>query len=150
MPPIALRYLRASFAFLIYGVLLGLHLSAALHLGRGGYGPGYVAAHTHVGMIGFLLMGIAGIALWKLPEPAPGASARVPEVCWWLLVLSVLARSTLEVWTSYASWSWLRTGVFAVSCAEAVAIFVLGRHLLARARSAMTARSDPHKFESRE
>lgn len=131
----ALRYLRASFAFLIWGILIGLHISAAQHLGRGGFGAGYVSAHTHVGMVGFLLMGVAGVALWKLPEPAPGTRASVPGACWWALVVLVLARSTLEVLTSYASWSWLHPGVFVVSCAEALAIFVLGRHLLARARS---------------
>lgn len=135
MTPTVLRYLRASFAFLIWGVLIGLHISAALHLGHGSYGAGYISAHTHVLMVGFLLMGIAGVALWKLPEPAPGTHPSVPQACWWALVVLVLARSTLEVLTSYASWSWLHTGVFAVSCVEAVVIFVLGRHLLARARA---------------
>lgn len=135
MPPIALRYLRASFFFLIYGILIGLHLSAALQLGRGGYGPGYVSAHTHVEMIGFLLMGIAGVALWKLPEPAPGTSAALPVRCWWALVVLVLARSTLEVTQSYATWTWLGPSIFGVSCLEGVAVFVLGRHLLARARA---------------
>lgn len=143
MTPIALRYLRASFAFLIWGILIGLHLSAAMHLGHGVWGAGYIAAHTHVLMVGFLLMGIAGALLWRLPEPAPGTHARVPLVCWWLLVVLVLARSSLEVSTSYASWTWLHTGVFVVSCAEAIAIFVLGRHLLARALATMTPRSDP-------
>lgn len=135
MPPIALRYLRASFAFLIWGILIGLHLSAALHLGHGGHGAGYLSAHTHVQMVGFLLMGIAGVALWKLPEPAPGTHAAVPRVSWWALVVLVLARSTLEVLSSYVHWSWLHPGVFWVSCAEALVIFVLGRHLLARARA---------------
>lgn len=135
MTPTVLRYLGASFAFLFWGVLIGLHISAALHLGHGSYGAGYISAHTHVLMVGFLLMGIAGVALWKLPEPAPGTHASVPQACWWALVVLVLARSTLEVLTSYASWSWLHTGVFAVSCVEAVVIFVLGRHLLARARA---------------
>lgn len=136
MPPIALRYLRASFAFLIWGILIGLHLSAALHLGHGGYGAGYLSAHTHVLMVGFLLMGIAGVALWKLPEPAPGTHPAVPLLSWWALVVLVLARSSLEVTTSYAHWSWLHPAVFWVSCAEAVVIFALGRHLLARARAA--------------
>lgn len=135
MTPIALRYLHASFGFLIWGILIGLHLSAALHLGRGSAGAGYLSAHTHVVMVGFLLMGIAGAALWRLPEPAPGTHAAVPAVSWWALVALVLARSTLEVLTSYVSWSWLHPGVFVVSCIEALAIFVLGRHLLARARA---------------
>lgn len=135
MPAIALRYLRASFFFLIYGIAIGLHLSAALHLGRGGYGFGYVSAHTHVEMIGFLLMGIAGVTLWRLPEPAPGTSAALPGRCWWALVVLVVVRSTLEVAISYAAWGWLGPTVFATSCLEAVAVFALGRHLLARARA---------------
>jgi len=135
MSGIALRYLRASFFFLLYGMLVGLHLSAALHLGRGGYGLGYISAHTHVQMIGFLLMGIAGVALWKLPEPAPGTNAALPGRCWWALVVLVLTRSTLEVLTSYATWGWLGAAIFGASCLEAVAVFALFRHLLARARA---------------
>ncbi len=59
MPPIALRYLRASFFFLIWGILIGLHLSAALHLGHGGYGMVFLARDPLIGRY---------VAL-KLPRP---------------------------------------------------------------------------------
>jgi len=135
VPSIALRYMRASFFFLIYGILIGLHISAAMHFGRGGYGATYVSAHTHVQMIGFFLMGIAGVALWKLPEPAPGTRANLPELCWWGLVAAVLARSTCEVLETYVTWRWLGPATFTASCFEGLLVFVLGRHLLARARA---------------
>jgi hypothetical protein len=135
MPAIALRYLRASFFFLVYGILIGLHLSAAIHLERGVYGLGYISAHTHIQMIGFLLMGIAGVTLWRLPDPAPGTRSGTPQVCWWGFVVAVLLRSTLEISSCYVEWSWLGGAIFAVSCFEALVIFVLGRHLLRRARA---------------
>jgi hypothetical protein len=133
--PIALRYVRTSFAFLIYGILVGLHLSAALHLQRGIWGAGYVSAHTHIEMVGFLLMLLAGLALWRLPEPAPGTRASVPSTCWWALTAGVIARSSFEILTSYYAWSWLGAAVFGASCLEAVVIWVLGRHILERFRA---------------
>lgn len=133
-PAIARRYLKTSLVFLLYGISIGLHLSAAQHMGWATYRAGYVAAHTHVILIGFLVMMVAGLGLWLLPEP-PGARAWVPGACWWLLVATVLARSTSELLTGYYGWRWVGAAVFATSCAQAASLCVLGVHLLARLRA---------------
>lgn len=138
-PPLARRYLVTAVVFLLYGLSIGLHISAALHLGLAVFRGGYVSAHTHVILIGFVVLGLAGVGLWALPEPASPLWRRVPGVCWWLLVASVLARSTTEIFSGYYGWRWVGPAVFLASSVQAAAISALALHLLARLRAA----SDP-------
>jgi hypothetical protein len=135
-PPLARRYLVTAVAFLLYGLSIGLHISAALHLGLAVFRGGYVSAHTHVILVGFVVLGLAGVGLWALPEPASRLWRRVPGACWWLLVLSVLGRSTTEILSGYYGWRWVGPAVFLASSVQATAITALALHLLARLRAA--------------
>ena len=139
-PPLARRYLKASVAFFVYGILIGLHISAALNLGWGTFRGGYVAAHTHVLLIGFLSMLIAGLALWRLPEQEGSSRSWVPAAAWWLLVLTVLGRSTSEILTGYFVKPRFGMAVFAFSTLQACALGALAVHL---ARRAMNLRAGP-------
>ena len=138
-PPLARRYLKASVGFFVYGILIGLHISAALHLGWGMFRGGYVAAHTHVLLIGFVAMLLAGLALWRFPDPKAGSWVWLPEAAWWLLVLTVLGRSTSEILTGYFGWRGLGAAVFLVSCLQASALGTLAVHLLRRATAIRAA-----------
>ena len=138
-PSLARRYLKASVAFFVYGILIGLHISSALHLGLGTFRGGYVAAHTHVLLIGFVAMLLAGLALWRFPEPKPSSWIWLPEAAWWLLVLTVVGRSTSEILTGYFVWRGFGVGVFAISCVQAFALGALAVHLLGRMTFVRTA-----------
>jgi hypothetical protein len=135
-PPLARRYLKASVGFFVYGILIGLHISAALHLGWGTFRGGYVAAHTHVLLIGFVAMLLAGLALWRFPEPKTGSWVGLPEASWWLLVLTVVGRSTSEILTGYFAWRGFGAAVFLISGLQACALAALAMHLLGRATAA--------------
>ena len=135
MPPLARRYVTTAVVFLIYGLSIGLHISAALHLGLAAFRGGYVSAHTHVILIGFVVMLLAGLGLWLLPEPGSGRWRWVPGACWWLLVATVLGRSTTEILSGYYGWRWIGPVVFLASSAQAATLTALGLHLLARLRA---------------
>ena len=136
LPPLARRYFRAALFFLLYGLSIGLHISAALHMGWATFRGGYVSAHAHVILIGCVLMLVAGLGLWLLPEPASGRWRWLPGACWWLLVATILGRSTTEILSGYYGWRWLGAAVFAASNLQAAALAGLGLHLLARLRAA--------------
>ena len=138
-PPLARRYLKASVGFFVYGILIGLHISAALHLGWGTFRGGYVAAHTHVLLIGFVAMLLAALALWRFPEPKPASWIWLPEAAWWLLVVTVLGRSTSEILTVYFAWRAFGAAVFVISCVQALALGALAVHLHGRATAFWTA-----------
>ena len=134
LPPPALRYVRAALVFLVYGMSLGLHVSAALHMGWGVYRGTYRLAHVHVLMIGFLLMLLAGLALWRFPEPAPGSRAWIPSASWWALVVTVLLRSSAEIADGYFHAAWIPALTFGSSCVQFVVLWALAAHLFARMR----------------
>lgn len=138
MPALVRRYLKTSIAFLILGMMLGLHVSAAEYLGLGWVRPGYIVAHTHMLLIGFLLMLIMGVALWMFPKPAEGDGRYRPErfeVLWWLVTAGVLLRATFEILGGYLAGRWIGIGVFSASVVESVAIALFFLGLWPRIRS---------------
>lgn len=138
MPPLVRRYLKTSFCFLVFGLLTGLHVSAAEYMGWGVIRQGYVPAHAHLILVGFLLMLILGVALWMFPKPAEGDVRWKPgrfEFVYWMLVLGVLGRTTGEIVREYSTnraWGAL---VFGASSLETLGVIVFVVSLWPRIRS---------------
>jgi hypothetical protein len=70
MTPLARRYIKTSFVFLMAGLLLGGWIVVAeFVLGR--YPPRlFITAHAHLLLVGFMLMIVMGVATWMFPRPA--------------------------------------------------------------------------------
>ena len=138
MPPLVRRYLKTAFVFLVLGLLTGLHVSAVEYMGWGVMRRGYVPAHAHMILVGFLLQTIMGVALWMFPKPAEGDRRWKPGrfvLVYWLLVLGVVGRSTGEIVHEYTYdrlWSWM---VFVSSSVETLAVIVFVVSMLPRIRS---------------
>jgi heme/copper-type cytochrome/quinol oxidase subunit 1 len=100
MSPLVRRYLRTAIGFLLAGLGLGLWMLIQREL-EGRYpGPGLISAHTHVILVGFVMMMILGVALWMFPRPQrndvryrPG----IAEAAYWLLTVSTAVRFVGEV-----------------------------------------------------
>lgn len=103
MPPLARRFLKTAIAFGVLGIMTGMHMSTALHLGAGEMHRYYASAHTHIMLVGCSMMLGMGIALWKLPE-APTGSRHQPwldATSYWLVTLCSLGRYSFECWIGY-------------------------------------------------
>lgn len=138
MPAITRRYLKTAIVFLIYGLLVGLHIGAAEYAGWGTLRPPYIVAHTHLLMIGFLLMLIMGVAQWMFPKPAEGDARHKPEralLAWWMLTIGVLVRSTCELASAYVVSHALGVVTFLAACLEVLAVVVFFVNLWPRIRS---------------
>ena len=82
------RYLKTAIAFLIVGVVLGLWYLIRRETTGVLPTPRELSAHTHALLVGFVMMVIAGVALWIFPRPAAGDTRYKPvlaELAWWLL-----------------------------------------------------------------
>jgi hypothetical protein len=64
-------YLRTAFVFLALGLVSGLWIEFDLVTG-GTISHGMVVAHTHLLLVGFLLMMILGTAFWLFPRSGRG------------------------------------------------------------------------------
>jgi hypothetical protein len=99
MPPLARRFLRTAWAFLAAGVLLGLWMLAAREYAL----PAPVrlrSAHSHLVLVGFVILTIGGVALWMFPRPAKGDTRYRPllaEWAYWLAGGGTALRALLEL-----------------------------------------------------
>ncbi len=110
-------FIKTAFFFFILGLLAGLYLYAA---------PIYswvaphtlVAAHTHVLLMGGMLMMILGVAVWFFPRPAKDDSKYKPGVIlglYWLFAASTLLRFVAEVISGFPGYQGLRLVGFIMS-----------------------------------
>ena len=98
--PLVRRYLRTAIGFLLAGLGLGLWMLIQREL-EGRYpGPRLISAHTHVILVGFVMMMILGVALWMFPRPQRNDVRYRPafaEAAYWLLTVSTAVRFVGEV-----------------------------------------------------
>ena len=62
-------FIKTSIIFLVTGLLTGLYMSVSQSLFEKGYSAELVSAHTHIILLGSVMMMIMGVALWFFPRP---------------------------------------------------------------------------------
>ena len=142
MSPLVRRYLRTAIGFLLTGLGLGLWMLIRREL-EGRYpGPRLISAHTHVILVGFVMMMILGVALWMFPRPGRDDvhyRPAIAEAAYWLLTVSTAARFAGEVLPPGAIGplqSWL---VVLAGTGQVVALGIFFYNLLPRIRSTRNA-----------
>lgn len=109
MNPLVRRYLKTAIAFLLIGLALGFWML----LGRE-FGVPVAwrlrSAHTHALLVGFVLMMIAGVALWMFPRPRTGEATHQPllaEIAWWGIAGGTGVRVLFEAWPgTHVGFAW--------------------------------------------
>jgi heme/copper-type cytochrome/quinol oxidase subunit 1 len=112
--PLVRRYLKTAIGFLIAGITLGGIVLVRRELTGRYPSAELVSAHTHVILVGFVMMMILGVAQWMFPRPArddpryrPGAA----EAAYWMLTLATLLRFAGEIARSASDGLPLRVAV---------------------------------------
>ena len=91
MSPLVQRYLRTAITFLLIGLGLGAWMLIRRELAGEYPVPRLVSAHTHVILVGFVMMMILGVALWMFPRPDRDDVRYRPalaQAAYWLLTVS--------------------------------------------------------------
>lgn len=71
-------FIKTSLTFLILGLLTGVYMSLARNVFNWGFGDELISAHTHVVLVGSVMMMIMGVALWFFPRPRRTIDGTVP------------------------------------------------------------------------
>jgi heme/copper-type cytochrome/quinol oxidase subunit 1 len=106
LSPLVQRYLRTAIIFLLIGLGLGAWMLIRRELAGEYPGPRLVSAHTHVILVGFVMMMILGVALWMFPRPERDDVRYRPalaEVAYWLLTVSTATRFLSEASSTSAA-----------------------------------------------
>jgi cbb3-type cytochrome oxidase subunit 1 len=125
MPPLVRRFLKTAIAFLLLGVALGVHMLARRELAGVWATPWWTSAHTHAILVGFVMMMIAGVALWMFPRPAKEDTRfdpRAAEGAYWFLTIGTAARLAGELMRPMSAASSLRWMIVAGGAAQALGL----------------------------
>ena len=142
MSPLVQRYLRTAITFLLIGLGLGAWMLIRRELGGEYPGPRLVSAHTHVILVGFVMMMILGVALWMFPRPDRDDVRYRPalaEAAYWLLTVSTATRFVSEVSSPSAPGPLHRWLTVVAGLGQVVGLGVFFYNLLPRIRSARKA-----------
>jgi heme/copper-type cytochrome/quinol oxidase subunit 1 len=100
MTPLVRLYVKTSFVFLVLGLALGAYVAVEVNLlGRAVPWP-LITAHTHLLLVGFMLMLVFGVATWMFPRPARDDARYRPglaSLVYWLLTVSTAVRALGEL-----------------------------------------------------
>lgn len=145
MHSLARRYLKTAIVFLIVGLSLGVWLLLRRELGGAAISARELSAHTHALLVGFVMLMIAGVALWIFPRPAADDTRYKPVLAtaaWWCLAPGTAARVIGEVAAGFTATPWQRGAIVVGGVLQAVGLALVFWTLLPRIRAAGSAQRE--------
>jgi len=118
-------FIKTSIAFLVVGLLTGLHMTLATNVFKKGYGAELISAHTHVILVGSVIMMIMGVALWFFPRPEKTDTHYNPTnilIAYWIMTIATSLRYVFQVSAAYAEADWVKVMIAAASTLQIIAI----------------------------
>ncbi len=121
---LARYYVKSAILFLVMGLLLGGYMSYRINISDAAVPQSLITAHTHLILVGFVMMLIMGIALWLFPRPREKVfySPLLAEITFYLMFLSILVRSAGEIASGIILSPWIAGTVVAGSFGEIAGI----------------------------
>ncbi len=136
------RYIKTAIAFLLSGLGLGLWMIVRREL-FGMFATAYeISAHTHVILVGFVMMMILGVALWLFPRPEKADERyqpRLATLAYWLLTLGTAVRAIGELARASVDGPAIGLTIVAASVAQVMAIAIFFYTMWSRIRAVGSA-----------
>ena len=120
-------FIKTAIGFLILGLLTGLFMMASKYLFNSGYPYNFINAHTHVILIGCVMMMMMGVATWFFLRAEKEDKKYNPDLI--LLVYGMMAISTLtrfisEIINGYLNDPISRKIIFTTSFGQVVSLIL--------------------------
>ncbi|MBZ0200952.1 MAG: cbb3-type cytochrome c oxidase subunit I [Ignavibacteriaceae bacterium] len=131
-------FIKTSLVFLTLGILTGLYMSFSKYILQVGNSQELISAHTHLILVGSVMMIIMGVALWFFPRPSKDDKKYNPNlilVTYWLITISTALRFIFQVIGSYHFISWVNTAISIFSFFQVVAIILFFYSMWGRIRA---------------
>ncbi len=120
-------FVKTSIIFLIVGIFTGLYMSLNKHLFYTGFSPELISAHTHIILVGSIMMMIMGVALWFFPRAEKDDKKYNPDlilVTYWIMTISTALRFLFQVVGSFMESKYIETGISVFSTFQVLAIIL--------------------------
>ncbi|MBV6510920.1 MAG: hypothetical protein FMNOHCHN_00398 [Ignavibacteriaceae bacterium] len=130
-------FIKTSLAFLITGVLTGVYMSYLKYIERTGYSPEHISAHTHLILVGSVMMMIMGVALWFFPRAEKEDKRYNPAlilVTYWVMTIATGSRFIFQVIASFQPTEWSGYGVAGSSALQVIGMILFFYSMWGRIR----------------
>ncbi|MCC6550886.1 MAG: cbb3-type cytochrome c oxidase subunit I [Ignavibacteriaceae bacterium] len=130
-------FIKTSLAFLIIGILTGLYMSYLKYIERTGYSQELISAHTHLILVGSVMMMIMGVALWFFPRAEKEDKKYSPDLIlatYWVMTIGTGARFIFQVIASFHATSWSGYGVAISSALQVIGMILFFYSMWGRIR----------------
>lgn len=97
-------FIKTAISFLVLGLLSGIFMMAVKFLFNSSFPYGLISAHTHVLLIGFVMMMIMGVAIWFFPRAEKTDKKYNPDlikIVYGMMTISTLLRFVSEIINAY-------------------------------------------------
>lgn len=97
-------FIKTSVVFLIVGILTGLYMSISKYIFNIGYSQELISAHTHLILVGSVMMMIMGVALWFFPRAEKDDKRYNPDLIltsYWLMTIGTGLRFIFQVTSNF-------------------------------------------------
>jgi heme/copper-type cytochrome/quinol oxidase subunit 1 len=131
-------FIKTSVAFLFVGILTGLYMSFAKYIYQSGYTQELISAHTHIILVGSVMMMIMGVALWFFPRPEKDDKRYNPGlilIVYWLISISTGLRFVFQVLGSFYFIPWLNIVIPIFSSLQVFAMILFFYSIWGRIRA---------------
>ena len=131
-------FIKTSIIFLMVGILTGLYMSFSKYIWNEGYSPEMASAHTHLILVGSVMMMIMGVALWFFPRPTKDDKRYNHDlilITYWTMAISTALRFIFQVLLSFIYLKWISVGVSVFSTFQIIAIILFFYSIWGRIRS---------------
>jgi len=131
-------FIKSSLIFLGIGIMTGLYMSFARYVYQTGYSQELISAHTHLILVGSVMMMIMGVALWFFPRPEKDDKQYNPDlisVTFWLLTIATALRFVLQVTASIYFIYWVNIATVIFSSLQVVSIILFFYSMWGRIRA---------------
>lgn len=93
-------FIKTSVIFLMTGILTGLYMSVSKYVFKIGYSQELISAHTHLILVGSVMMMIMGVALWFFPRADKDDKKYNPYlilISYWVMTIGTSLRFIFQV-----------------------------------------------------
>ena len=131
-------FIKTSLGFLFIGLLTGLYLSFTKYVLLKGASPGMISAHTHLILVGSVMMMIMGVALWFFPKPDKEDKRYKPALIlftYYLITAATGLRFIFQVLESILFTNWFSYLITITSSFQVIAFILFFYSMWGRIRS---------------
>ena len=131
-------FIKTSIIFLITGILTGLYMSLNKHLLRSGVMPEIISAHTHIILVGAVMMMIMGVALWFFPRAEKNDKKYNPSLIlftYWLMTISTALRFIFQIISAFTFLNFIEISISIFSSLQVLAIILFFYAMWGRIRA---------------